>query len=137
MVVALLLPLGSVQAQIVPRLMYVVPNYLESSSPPSFMGEYWNVGATWAVSATGLSGPSVKYGFGDTGEKLNLSYLMGSGQASMEVGVSYIKQKADATLLVNPEREGYLLEVGLRFNLWQVLWLSSKTDSSVELAVGF
>ncbi len=125
------------QAQAMPRIMYVTPDYKGSAEPLSFLGKYWYLGVAFVGAGQELSGPSIRYGFGDTGEKLNFSYFTGSSAMSLEVGVSYIRQDANATLWVNNSREGYALEGAFRYNLISVIAVATETDTTIELAIGF
>jgi hypothetical protein len=125
------------QAESLPRIMYVTPDYERNGLAQSFLGNYWMLGMAFTGFAGGLSGPSIRYGFGDTGKKLNVSYLVGNSTASWEAGISYIKQDVDATLLVNEKRKGYALELALRLNIASLIVVKTKTDTSIEVGIGF
>ena len=125
-------------ADVVPRITYVVPSTDGRVDLPSYLGKYWYLGVgILDTSGGGLIGPSVRYGFGDTGTKLNISYLAGGQSLSMEAGISYIWQDKQATLLVDPGYQGVALELTLRYGISNAILTTTGTNSSVSFALGF
>jgi len=125
------------QAEMLPRILYVTPDYDGKTRLDSFLGDYWYLGVAFTGSTGGFSGPSIRYGFGDTGDKVNISYLLGGPSMSLEAGISYIRQETNATLMVNDVGEGYAFEAALRFNIASVIVVATETDTAVEVAIGF
>jgi hypothetical protein len=117
-----------------PRLVYVEP----TNNSESLLGRYLYLGVIFADNnPAGFAGPSIKAGWGKTGKKLNLSFVTGSRSMSLEAGVSYIKQDADATLFINPEHKGYAFEASFRLNAVSIIGVFSKENTSIELGLGF
>jgi len=85
----------------------------------------------------GLEGLSIKFGFGKTGKKANLSWFMGSGLFSYEAGVSYFQQDSNSTLLINPDGKGFALEGSIRFGILIMNGIVAKDASSLEFGLGF
>ena len=125
-------------AELVPRIAYVIPSTDGSTDQPNYMGKYWYLGVGFLdTSGGGLIGPSIRYGFGDTGKKLNISYLAGGNGLSLEGGISYFKQDANALLLVDPSYKGFAFEASIRYGISSAFFITTGTNSSVELALGF
>ena len=117
-----------------PRLIYVEP----TNNSESLLGRYLYLGMIFAnPNPAGFSGPSVKFGWGKTGKKLNLSFVTGTRTMSFEGGVSYIKQDDDAALFINPEHKGYAFEASFRLNAISIIGVFSKDTSTLEFGVGF
>jgi hypothetical protein len=117
-----------------PRLIYVEP----TNNSESLLGRYLYLGMIFAdANPAGFAGPSIKVGWGKTGKKLNLSFVTGSRSMSLEAGVSYIKQDADASLFMNAEHKGYAFEASFRLNAFSVIGVFGKENTSLELGVGF
>ncbi len=117
-----------------PRLIYVEP----TNNSESLLGRYLYLGVIFADdNPSGFAGPSVKYGWGKTGRKLNVSFVTGTRQMSLEAGVSYIKQTTDARLFMNPEQKGYAFEASFRLNAVSIIGVFSKDTSTLEFGVGF
>ena len=121
-----------------PRLLYVEPASSLSDVDGSLMGKYLYLGVIFADdNPAGFAGPSVKVGWGQTGKKLNISYMGGTRFMSLEAGVSYLKQDVDASSYINNEREGYAFETALRFNAVSIIGVFTKEKTSVEFGLGF
>ena len=121
-----------------PRLIYVEPSSSLSDSSESLLGRYLYMGIIFAdPNPGGFAGPSMKFAWGQTGKKYNLSYLAGSKSLSLEAGVSYITQDADAGLLINAKREGYAFEAAIRLNAISIIGVFGKDNSSFEIGLGF
>ncbi|MDX8382262.1 MAG: hypothetical protein R8M14_09160 [Ghiorsea sp.] len=121
-----------------PRLVYVEPASTIGSSNESLLGRYLYMGVIFADdNPAGFAGPSVKLGLGKTGKKLNISFVTGSRPMSFELGVSYIKQDADATLFLNPEHKGYAVEASFRLQAVSVIGVFGKENTSIEFGLGF
>jgi hypothetical protein len=125
-------------AELVPRIAYVVPSTNGNTDQANYMGKYWYLGVGFLdTSGGGLIGPSIRYGFGDTGKKLNISYLAGGQGLSLEGGISYFKQDANAVLLVDPSYKGFAFEASIRYGISSAIFTTTGTNSSVEFALGF
>jgi len=125
-------------AEMLPRLAYVVPATDGTTVEDSFLGEYWYLGVGFFDSSGGgWTGPSVRYGFGDTGKKLNVSYLVGGGTLSLEGGVSYFRQDVDASLLIDPTYEGFAFEATLRYGISNAIFITTGDVTSFEIGLGF
>ena len=125
-------------AELVPRIAYVIPSTDGSADQPNYMGKYWYLGVGFLdTSGGGLIGPSIRYGFGDTGKKLNISYLAGGDGLSLEGGISYFRQDANATLLVDPSYEGFAFEALIRYGISSAVFTTTGSSSTVEFALGF
>jgi len=121
-----------------PRLLYVEPTPSLSDTDGSLMGRYLYLGVIFADdNPAGFAGPSVKLGWGETGKKLNISFMGGTRVMSLEGGVSYLKQDVEATSYINNEREGYAFEAALRFNAVSIIGVFTKEQTSVEFGLGF
>ncbi len=128
----------AVHAELVPRIAYVVPTTDGQVTQPSYMGKYWYLGVGFLNTAGGgLIGPSIRYGFGETGKKLNISYLAGGQGISLEGGVAYIEQSRDATLFVDQSLKGFAFEASLRYGISTAIFITNGKHSSVEFALGF
>lgn len=139
LVLCMLLGVASkANAELVPRIAYVIPATNGSTDQPSYMGKYWYLGVGFLnTSGGGLIGPSIRYGFGKTGKKLNVSYLAGGKGLSLEGGISYLKQDANATLLVDSSLKGFAFEAALRYGISNVIFTTSGSNSSIEFGLGF
>ncbi|MDQ7002388.1 MAG: hypothetical protein Q9N02_06835 [Ghiorsea sp.] len=125
-------------AELVPRIAYVIPATNGNKAQPSYMGKYWYLGAGFFnTSGGGLIGPSIRYGFGKTGKKLNISYLAGGKGLSLEGGISYVKQDANATLQIDSTLKGFAFEAALRYGITNFIFITSGSNSSFELGLGF
>ncbi len=125
-------------AELVPRIAYVIPSTDGSTDQPNYMGKYWYLGVGFLdTSGGGLIGPSIRYGFGDTGKKLNISYLAGGQGLSLEGGISYFEQDTNAVLLVDPSYKGFAFEATLRYGISNAIFTTTGTNSSVEIGIGF
>ena len=117
-----------------PRLIYVEP----TNNSESLLGRYLYMGVIFAEpNPAGFAGPSIKFGWGKTGKKLNVSFVTGTRAMSFEGGVSYIKQDDDAALFINTEHKGYAFEASFRFNAISIIGVFSKENTIVELGLGF
>jgi len=125
-------------AEMVPRIAYVIPATDGSTDQPNYMGKYWYLGIGFLdTSGGGLIGPSIRYGFGDTGKKLNISYLAGGDGLSLEGGISYFRQDTNAVLLVDPSYEGFAFEASIRYGISSAIFTTTGSSSTVEFALGF
>ena len=121
-----------------PRLIYVEPASSLNDTSESLLGRYLYTGVIFADNnPAGFAGFSMKFGWGQTGKKYNISYMAGNKALSLEGGVSYITQDADAGLLINSERKGYAFEASLRLNAFSVIGVFAKENISFELGLGF
>jgi len=121
-----------------PRLLYVEPASSLSDTDGSLMGRYLYLGLIFAEDdPAGFAGPSVKVGWGETGKKLNISFIGGVRALSFEAGVSYIKQDVDASSYINSELEGYAFEAAFRLNAVSIIGVFAKEKTSVEFGLGF
>ena len=117
-----------------PRLIYVEP----TNNSESLLGRYLYLGMIFAENnPAGFAGPSIKFGWGKTGKKLNVSFVTGTRAMSFEGGVSYIKQDDDAALFINTEHKGYAFEASFRLNAISIIGVFSKENTTVELGLGF
>jgi len=86
-------------------------------------------------------GPTFRVGFGQHGEKINLSYTSGFSFMGVDMGVSYLvlnqdnDRRGDASLA--GFSEGLGLELGLRIWVVQIIALQLEESSYVSLAYGF
>ncbi|MDQ7058362.1 MAG: hypothetical protein Q9N62_07965 [Ghiorsea sp.] len=125
-------------AELVPRIAYVIPSTDGTTDQPNYMGKYWYLGVGFLdTSGGGLIGPSIRYGFGDTGKKLNISYLAGGDGLSLEGGISYFRQDTNAVLLVDPSYEGFAFEASIRYGISSAIFTTTGSSSTVEFALGF
>jgi len=125
-------------AELVPRIAYVIPSTDGTTDQPNYMGKYWYLGVGFLnTSGGGLIGPSIRYGFGDTGKKINISYLAGGQGLSLEGGISYFKQDSNAVLLVDPSYKGFAFEASIRYGISSAIFTTTGSSSTVEFALGF
>jgi len=83
------------------------------------------------------SGPTLRVGFGDHGERVNLSYTSGFSFMSVDMGFSYMfVNKGYRTEFKDPI-EGIGAELGLRLWVIQIIARVSEETSYVSLAYGF
>ena len=121
-----------------PRLIYVEPASSLNETSESLLGRYLYMGVIFADdNPGGFAGPSIKFARGQTGKKYNISYIAGNKALSLEGGVSYITQDADASLLINSERKGYAFEASMRLNAFSIIGVFAKENISFELGFGF
>ena len=117
-----------------PRLIYVEP----VNQGESLLGRYLYMGVIFASpNPAGFAGPSMKFAWGKTGKKFNISFVTGTRAMSFEGGVSYIKQDDDAAWFINAEHKGYAFEASFRLNAISVIGVFSKENTTIELGLGF
>jgi hypothetical protein len=82
-------------------------------------------------------GPTLRVGFGENGEKINLSYTSGFSFMGVDVGLSYIIPDKNTRSNFAENLEGLGLELGLRLWVVQLIAIHTEKSSYVELAYGF
>lgn len=82
-------------------------------------------------------GPTLRVGFGDRGEKVNLSFTSGFSFLSVDMGLSYLIPDQSNPRNFDQEIEGLGLEIGLRLWVVQLIGIHTEETSYVELAYGF
>ncbi|MFV1873588.1 MAG: hypothetical protein ACMZ64_09730 [Oleiphilus sp.] len=82
-------------------------------------------------------GPTARMGFGDRGEKVNLSYTSGFSFMAVDIGLSYIIPDKIKRQDFTDGVEGIGIELGLRFWVVQLIALHTEETSYVSLAYGF
>jgi len=117
-----------------PRLSYQTA-YNDSAT---FIGNtvYLGVGMLDIQQAI-LSGFSLRYGWGDTGDKYNLSYMFGSAYMAFELGISQINQSPDSPPLFNGKHKGEAVELSVRYQVAQFILIRSEQQLTLEVGVGF
>jgi len=82
-------------------------------------------------------GPSLRVGFGERGEKINLSYSSGFSFMGVDMGLSYLILNKDNLRQHETEIEGFGLEIGLRLWVVQLIAIHMDETSYVSLGYGF
>ncbi len=112
-----------------PRYAYIDDENLIGHAHYGGIAYFERYGAAW-------EGPSLRAGFGNRGEKINLAYTDGSSFFQVDLGLSYYFLDAD-----NPRKleglELLALELGLRIWVFQVIGVHSEETSFVSIGYGF
>lgn len=82
-------------------------------------------------------GPTLRIGFGDRGEKVNLGWTSGFSFMAVDFGLSYVVPDKIKRQNISDGLEGIGLELGLRFWVVQLIALHMERTSYVSLGYGF
>tara|TARA_R110002072_G_scaffold90500_10_gene202537 strand:+ start:14456 stop:14932 length:477 start_codon:yes stop_codon:yes gene_type:complete len=113
-----------------PRYAYVTDDNLIGKTHYLGVSYFKRQGAAY-------EGPTLRAGFGDRGEKVNLSYTSGFSFMSVDMGLSYIVPDKKIRGNFAESLEGLGLELGLRLWVVQLIAIHTEKTSYVELAYGF
>ncbi len=82
-------------------------------------------------------GPTLRFGLGTKGEKINLSYTSGFSFLGVDIGLSYLFPDEEQRANLRDAVEGLGLELGLRMWVVQLIAIHTEETSYVSLAYGF
>jgi len=82
-------------------------------------------------------GPTLRFGLGTKGEKINLSYTSGFSFLGVDIGLSYLFPDKEQRVNFRDAVEGLGLELGLRMWVVQLIAIHTEETSYVSLAYGF
>ncbi len=82
-------------------------------------------------------GPTLRFGLGTKGEKINLSYTSGFSFLGVDIGLSYLFPDEEQRANFRDAVEGLGLELGLRMWVVQLIAIHTEETSYVSLAYGF
>ena len=82
-------------------------------------------------------GPTLRFGLGTRGEKINLSYTSGFSFLGVDIGLSYLFPDKEQRANFRDAVEGLGLELGLRMWVVQLIAIHTDQTSYISLAYGF
>lgn len=82
-------------------------------------------------------GPTLRFGLGTRGEKINLAYTSGFSFLGVDIGLSYLFPDKNQPANFRDAVEGLGLELGLRMWVVQLIAIHTDQTSYVSLAYGF
>lgn len=113
-----------------PRYAFVVDDNMIGKTHYAGVSYFKRQGAAY-------EGPTLRVGFGDRGEKVNLSYSSGFSFMAVDVGLSYMVPDKIKRKDFSDGVEGLGLELGLRLWVVQLIAVHAEKTSYVSLAYGF
>jgi hypothetical protein len=82
-------------------------------------------------------GPTLRFGLGTRGEKINLAFTSGFSFLGVDIGLSYLFPDKEQRANFRDAVEGLGLELGLRMWVVQVIAIHTDQTSYISLAYGF